>query len=211
MEPGANPAQPNPQLVWDTINAYQRTAALGAAIELDLLTLIGDGEQTADNLAAKSNASPRGIRILCDYLAVIGFLAKAGGSYRLTPTSAVFLNRQSPACMASTARFLNSPKLMAGFANFTETVRRGGTLLGTGGVNEPEFSEWVTFAEAMTPLMHSAIGTIAEHCSESNGHRLRILDIAAGQRPLRNRRGQTHTQCGNHSAGLAKRIGSGPP
>ena len=141
MEPGASPAQPNPQLVWDTINAYQRTAALRAAIDLDLFTLIGEGERTTHELSESSDASLRGIRILCDYLAVIGFLAKAGDTYRLTPTSAVFLNRKSPACMATMARFLNSPKLMSGFTNFTETIRLGETQLASGGVNEPEFSE----------------------------------------------------------------------
>ncbi|HEX8896652.1 MAG TPA: class I SAM-dependent methyltransferase, partial [Terriglobales bacterium] len=180
MEPRANPAQPNPQIVWDTINAYQRTAALGAAIDLDLFTLIGDGECTSDDLAEKSEASPRGIRILCDYLAVIGFLAKARNRYRLTLTSAVFLNRKSPACMAAMARFLNSPKLVAGFTNFTETVRRGRTQLGAGGVNEREFSGWVTFAESMTPLMSSACNAIAEQCRHLDGHRVRVLDVAAG-------------------------------
>lgn len=180
MEPGANLAQPSPQLVWDTINAYQRTAALRAAIDLDLFTLIGEGDRTAHDLAEKSDASTRGIRILCDYLAVIGFLAKVGDTYRLTLTSAAFLNRKSPTCMAAMARFLNSPKLMSGFANFTETIRRGGTQLGRGGVNEPEFSEWVTFAESMTPLMSTACKAIAEHCSEANSHRIRVLDVAAG-------------------------------
>ena len=180
MEPGAHPAQPNPQIVWDTINAYQRTAALGAAIDLDLFTLIGDGQCTVDHLAERSEASPRGIRILCDYLAIIGFLAKVRDTYRLTLTSAVFLNRKSPACMATMARFLNSPKLMAGFSNFTETVRRGATQLGAGGVNEPAFSEWVTFAESMTPLVHNACNAIAEQCRHLNGDRVRVLDVAAG-------------------------------
>src|SRR5579863_2749542 len=180
MEPGINPVQPNPQLVWDTINAYQRTAALRAAIDLDLFTLIGEGERTAHELAEDSDASLRGIRILCDYLSVIGFLAKSGDTYRLTPTSAVFLNRKSPACMATMARFLNSPNLMSGFTNFAETIRLGETQLGSGGVTQPEFSEWVTFAEFMTPLMSSASKTIAEHCGEVNSHRVRVLDVAAG-------------------------------
>jgi ubiquinone/menaquinone biosynthesis C-methylase UbiE len=180
MTTGADLTPPNPQLVWDTINAYQRTAALRAAVDLDLFTLIGDTGSTAGDLAAKSNASQRGVRILCDYLTVAGFLMKAGDRYRLTSTSAVFLNRKSPACLASTTRFLNSPNLMAGFANFTDTVRRGGTLLGTGGVNAPEFSEWVTFAECMTPFMHSACNAIAEQCSQNKGERLRVLDVAAG-------------------------------
>jgi len=180
MEAGINPAQPNPQFVWDTINAYQRTEGLRAAIDLDLFTLIGEGERSADELAESCDASLRGIRILCDYLAVIGFLAKTEGAYRLTSTSAVFLNRNSPACMASMARFLNSARLMSGFTNFTETIRLGETQLGSGGVNEPEFSEWVTFAESMTPLMGPACKAIADHCGDTNGDRARVLDVAAG-------------------------------
>ena len=180
MNHAAEAAQPNPLLVWDTINGYQRSAALRAAIDLDLFTSIGNGAATAEELAAPIGASTRGIRILCDYLSVIGFLTKAGDAYRLTLTSAVFLNGKSPACMASTARFLNAPKLMAGFANFTDTVRRGGTQLRTGGVNEPEFSEWVTFAESMTPLMLNSCTAIAGLCSQANGRSIRVLDVAAG-------------------------------
>ena len=33
-------SEPNPQLIWETFNAYQRTAALRAAIELDLFTAV---------------------------------------------------------------------------------------------------------------------------------------------------------------------------
>ena len=180
MNHAAEAAQPNPLLVWDTINAYQRSAALRAAIDLDLFTSIGNGAATSDELAAQTGAAARGLRILCDYLSVIGFLTKAGDAYRLTLTSAVFLNGKSPACMASAARFLNAPKLMAGFANFTDTVRRGGTQLGTGGVNEAEFSEWVTFAESMTPLMLNSRSAIAGLCSQTNGRGIRVLDVAAG-------------------------------
>lgn len=153
-----NNSEPNPQLIWDTINAYQRTAALRAAIELDLFTLIADRVDNVTDIVTRSGASERGIRILCDYLSVIGFLRKFDSTYQLTTTSSVFLNRTSPACMASMVEFLNSPKLMAGFANFTETVRRGTTQLETGGVNEPECSDWVTFAENMmlTPDYGSA-------------------------------------------------------
>src|SRR5437763_16924848 len=93
--------EPNPQLVWDTFNAYQRTAALRAAIELDLFTAVGEGATTIEDLSRRSNASPRGTRILCDYLTIIGFLSKSGDSYTLTPTSAAFLDRRSPSCMAS--------------------------------------------------------------------------------------------------------------
>jgi len=41
------------------------------------------------------------MRILCDYLVVIGFLAKSGTTYNLTPDTAVFLDRRSPAYLGT--------------------------------------------------------------------------------------------------------------
>ena len=65
--------QPSPELFFETMLAYQRTAALKAAIELDLFTAIGEGAHTSEALAQRCQTSERGMRILCDYLVVIGF------------------------------------------------------------------------------------------------------------------------------------------
>src|SRR4030088_1634242 len=94
-------AQPSPILFFETINAYQRTAALRSAIELDLFTLIADGQQSVPALAKESKSSERGIRILCDYLTTLGFLTKMDSRYELTQDSAAFLNRHSPVCLNS--------------------------------------------------------------------------------------------------------------
>src|ERR671926_81805 len=103
--------QPSPELFFDTVNAYQRTAAIRAALELGLFTAIGEGHSTAQEIAEKCGASERGTRILCDYLVIIGFLTKAGGRYGLTPDSAMFLDRRSQAYMGSTLDFLLSPMI----------------------------------------------------------------------------------------------------
>jgi ubiquinone/menaquinone biosynthesis C-methylase UbiE len=173
-------SEPNPQLIWDTFQGYVRTSALRAAIDLDLFTAVAEGATTAEGLAKRCDASTRGTRILCDYLTVIGLLLKAGDSYSLTPTSAAFLNRHSPACMASMVYFLNSPKVMAGFTNFREAVRRGGTVLSQGGVTEAELDEWVTFAENMTPIIRFAAEFMAEEAVRTGASPRRVLDIAAG-------------------------------
>ena len=78
---------PSPALFFDTISAYQRTEALRAAIELDLFTLVAAGQRTATELASACQASPRGVRILADYLTILGFLHKHGDQYELTPDS----------------------------------------------------------------------------------------------------------------------------
>src|ERR1700716_2344046 len=97
--PSKAAAQPSPILFFDTINAYQRTAALRSAIELDLFTLIADGHNTVPALAKQCNSSEKGIRVLSDYLTMVGFLAKKDSRYELSQDSAFFLNRHSPACL----------------------------------------------------------------------------------------------------------------
>src|SRR5437870_1755238 len=62
---------PSENPVYDAVLAYQKTAALTAAIKLDIFTLIGAGMMTAEDLASRAGASVRGLRILCDYLTVI--------------------------------------------------------------------------------------------------------------------------------------------
>ena len=49
--PPAADAMPNPGRLFQTFNAYQHTAAMQAAIELDVFTAIGDGQTTAEQIA----------------------------------------------------------------------------------------------------------------------------------------------------------------
>ncbi|HYN24610.1 MAG TPA: methyltransferase dimerization domain-containing protein [Pyrinomonadaceae bacterium] len=134
--------QPTPQLFFQTANAYQRTEALKAAIELEVFTAIGEGQTTAIEIAERSNASERGIRILCDFLCVLGFLTKDGTNYKLTPEAALFLNKRSPAYLGGSLEFLLSPMLTDGFKDLTGAVRKGGTVASEEGTIAPEHPIW---------------------------------------------------------------------
>jgi ubiquinone/menaquinone biosynthesis C-methylase UbiE len=171
-------AQPSPQLFFDTMNAHQRTEALKAAIELDVFTAIGEGNQTAAALAQRCEASERGMRILCDYLVIIGFLLKEGSQYRLTPDSAMFLDRHSPACMTSAVIFLGSPQITDRFKNLADAVRKGGTLAGDGSL-EPEHPMWIEFAKGMAPLTTLPAEMMARLAGAEKGGKWKVLDIAA--------------------------------
>src|SRR5690348_14928764 len=113
---------PSPALFFDSINAFQRTEALRAAIELDLFTLVGAGQRTAAQIADACQASPRGVRILADYLTIIGFLRKMDDQYELTPDADVFLNKKSSAYLGGTLDFLLTPKLRECFHQLTAAV-----------------------------------------------------------------------------------------
>jgi ubiquinone/menaquinone biosynthesis C-methylase UbiE len=172
--------QPSPELFFQTINSYQRTAALKAAIELDLFGAIGEGNSTAAEIAASRGVSERGARILCDYLVITGLLTKEGGRYGLTQDSAIFLDRRSPAYMGGTIEFILAPSMLANFDDLAAAVRNGGTTNPGGGTVSPENPIWVKFARAMAPMMSMSAQAIAEMSSDIEGRKAKVLDIAAG-------------------------------
>jgi len=58
MSPEAQPqGQPTPALLFDTLNAHQRTEAMKTAIELGLFTAIAEGKTTVAQIAAACDAS----------------------------------------------------------------------------------------------------------------------------------------------------------
>ncbi len=101
-------SRPSPEKIFEALTRYQQTFALKAGVEVDLFTAIGEGANEPASLAKRTQAAERGIRILADYLTVQGFLNKENGKYALTPDSAVFLDKRSPAYMGGMAEFLVS-------------------------------------------------------------------------------------------------------
>jgi hypothetical protein len=171
---------PSPGLFFDTISAYHRTEALRAAIELDLFSQIALGRRTAEELATACQAAPRGIRILADFLAIIGFLQKQGDRYELTADTKVFLDRKSPAYLGGTLRFLLDPGMRKCFDELPAAVRRGGTAISDEGTVSHDNPIWVEFARAMGPLMQMPAQLLAGLIGGDTGKPLRVLDIAAG-------------------------------
>jgi hypothetical protein len=64
---------PSPDLFLETARGFQGTAAIKTAVDLDVFTTIGKGASTAGDIAKSCGAAERGIRILCDYLVILGF------------------------------------------------------------------------------------------------------------------------------------------
>ena len=173
-------APPNPGLVFELLNAHQRTAALKAAIELDIFRAVGRGPGDVATIARHCAASERGIRILCDYLVVQGVLLKTGGRYQHTASSAMFLDPRSPACLASIAQFLGNQANREPYDHLAQIVRDGRTSLGGSGHVEPENPIWVQFAETMAPMMAPLVGPLGRMALNGRTGPMRVLDIAAG-------------------------------
>lgn len=169
-----------PDFFLENVHGHYRSGALKAAIELDLFTAIAEGAQTAAELASRCGATERGVRILCDYLVVAGFLTKQDGRYGLPEEAAKYLDRRSPTYIGTTIRFLLSPTMLSAFQNITGAVRAGGTVIGEDGTVSPENPIWVDFARGMAPVMRPPANTLAELLNASAGENWKVLDIAAG-------------------------------
>src|SRR5262249_24254872 len=152
---------PTPETVFNALRAFQHTDALRAAIELDLFRVIGEGAGDVAAIARRCKASERGIRILCDFPAIDGFLVKTGTTYTNSEVSALFLDSRSPASMAPTAGFLGLPVMREPFAHLAEIVRNGRTSLPGQGSVEPDNPVWVEFAHSMAPMMAPASALLA--------------------------------------------------
>jgi SAM-dependent methyltransferase len=167
----------SPELFFETARGFQRTAALKTAIELDLFTTIAGGATDVAAIAKRCAASERGIRILCDYLTVIGFLTKADGKYGLTPESDMFLNKKSRAYIGCSVEFLCGPAEITGMQNLTTTVRNGKPTFAP--AHESSADMWVSFARNMMPLLYPGAQALAAQIPLPNDRDIRVLDIAS--------------------------------
>jgi 2-polyprenyl-3-methyl-5-hydroxy-6-metoxy-1,4-benzoquinol methylase len=181
MNTAPAPAAPlTPGIVFENLNAFARTAALKAAIELDIFGAIGQGKHDVASIARHASASERGTRILCDFLVINGLLQKMDGRYQHTPSSAAFLDPASPHSMASIVGFLAHPDLVRSYDNLADIVRRGRTALPGEGTVEPDNPVWVQFAQSMGPMMAPMAGPLGKIALEGRQGPMNVLDIAAG-------------------------------
>lgn len=168
---------PDLSVIVEALCAFQLTQALKGAIELDVFTHIAAGAVTPAAIAERAGASERGVRILCDYLTVRGLLGKQDGRYMCTPTTALFLDKRSPAYMGSIANFLAHDRIVERYRNIAGAVRKGGTA--TTSTMTPNDPVWVEFARSMAPFIDIVAQQVAPLVA-TPGRAQKVLDIAAG-------------------------------
>lgn len=170
-------AKDNP--VFEIALAYQKTAALIAAVKLDIFSVIGSQRMTAEELAGCTGASPRGLRILCDFLTVIELLKKEGSTYALTNSARIMLDESSPFAIGSIVDFVAAPEMLRLFFDDPVSYVRGGGAEGLSNI-APDNPIWIRFAQAMTPLASTTAKRVAAYVTASPAPVRSVLDVAAG-------------------------------
>lgn len=165
-------------LVFDIATAYRKTAALVAAVKLNIFTTIGSQAMSPDDLASRTGASARGLRILCDYLTVLGLLKKQNSAYSLPHIAGIFLDETSPFAMGKSIDFLAAPEMVDLFLRDPAAYVRQGGSNGLAHVS-PDNPVWVRFAKAMMPFAAVAAKGVVAHISTFADPPYTVLDIAA--------------------------------
>nr|WP_244540145.1 class I SAM-dependent methyltransferase [Kaistia soli] len=158
---------------------FQKTAAARAAVEVGVFKAIAAGADDASAIASATSSSERGVEILCDYLAFLGLLQKRDGRYGLTPSSAVFLDPESPAYFGGVVAFLASPEILGLLLDDPAAYVRNGGAVGLANI-APDNPIWIKFASAMTPLMAATADEVGERVAAWPRPPRKVLDIAAG-------------------------------
>ena len=176
-EPPAAALNPGPIMAMMT--AFEQTAALKAAIALDLFTALGEEARDAEGLAKRCGCAVKGARVLADAMTVYGLLKKDGPLYSLTPAAAAYLDGRAETYIGDAARFLSSSeRLRQCFDDPAGWARRGGadTLANT----TPESSVWVDFARGMSGFMSPVADAVVQALADKGLAPRRVLDVAAG-------------------------------
>jgi ubiquinone/menaquinone biosynthesis C-methylase UbiE len=171
-------SQPSPMPIIEATFAMVQTAVLLAAVELNLFTAIGRGDDTVETLAERTGYSARGLRILMNALAKMGFLERNGERYPLSPSAEQFLSIDSPSYFGNFVQAHQGDVMRGGWYQLARTVRSGKPPELTAESTDHFFAQLVDPLYTLSvPAAEVAAKAICGHPSRRN---LRVLDIAAG-------------------------------
>jgi len=165
-------SEPSPERIMQVATGFWRTKVLGAAVDLDLFTVLADGGRRAAEIEREPDLHPRATRDFLDALASLGFLEREGDGddprYRNTPETAAFLNRDDPRYLGGAVDIFNQ-QVYDVWGGLEESLRTGepqGVIDETG---EPFWEEMYddpmeleAFAEGMAGLSKGNFLAFAE-------------------------------------------------
>lgn len=166
------------QIAW----GYSLPIMIEAAIKNRAFDVLDSGGPlTAEQLAEKTGASSRSLRIVLNALASIELLRKdSAGKYSLTPESATFLVTTKPSFQGGIFKHLTT-QLIPKWLQLTEIVRSGkpATAVNDEDAGGAEF--FANFVEDIFPMSYSAAQSLADELRLASATKpIKVLDLASG-------------------------------
>ncbi len=167
----------DPQRLLQIHHSALSARALSSAFELDIFSPLSKGRKSAEEVAAVSGASARGVRMLLDGIAALAVIEKKDGRYGLLPGSARYLLPSSPDYIGAV---LAGGQLWQSWGGLSEAVRSGRPALA---VDKKERAE--SFFPLLIRTLHALNREPARRLAIALGagtiHKgMRVLDLACG-------------------------------
>src|SRR5262249_652981 len=171
-----NAVSPHP--ISESLWAPLATRALMTGTELGIFNLIAAGTRTAADIARRSKGSVRGIRMLLDALAGLGYLKKKGDRYSLAPIAEAFLVEGKPGYMGDLITTLGSVR--SNSDKLTDSVRHGKPIT-TVDVEQAGREFFPKLVAGLFPGNYSAARLAVGSLSPKTKKSIRnVMDVAAG-------------------------------
>jgi SAM-dependent methyltransferase len=169
-----------PERLMELSFAYAPPLIISAGVNTKVFDTLEDGAKTPEQVAEKTGASARALRILMNALIGLGLLKKdRQGNYSLTPESAAFLLSRNPGTHAGFFGTI-APNLISRWLRLSDIVREGRPAVAVN--QEIEGTEFFSqLVENIIPLSHPPAQKLANHLKVAKTkNEIRVLDLAAG-------------------------------
>src|SRR5437764_11174301 len=172
--------QVTPERLMELSFAYAPPLIISAGVSNKIFDSLEGDAKTAEQVAAKTGASPRALRILMNALVGLDLLKKnRRGKYSLTPESAAFLISNKPGTHAGFFGTI-APQLISRWLRLTDVVREGRPAVAIN--QETEGTEFFSqLVENIIPMSYPAAQKLGDHLKVAKTkQQLRVLDLGAG-------------------------------
>ena len=172
--------QVTPERLMELSFAYAPPLIISAGVSNQVFDSLEDGAKTPEQVAEKTGASARALRILMNALVGLDLLKKdRQGKYSLTPESAAFLLSKNPGAHAGFFGTI-APQLISRWLRLSDIVREGRPIVAVN--QETEGTEFFSqLVENIIPLSYPPAQKLADHLKVSKTKNdIRVLDLAAG-------------------------------
>jgi len=116
--------QPSPAQILQVGLGFWASKTLLSAVELELFTELAKQPADLETLRTRLGLHPRAAHDFLDTLVALGFLERADGRYRNTPSTDLFLDKQKPSYVGGMLEMANL-RLYRFWGNLTEALKTG--------------------------------------------------------------------------------------
>jgi ubiquinone/menaquinone biosynthesis C-methylase UbiE len=172
--------QVTPERLMELSFAYAPPLIISAGVSNQVFDSLEDGAKTPDQVAEKTGASARALRILMNALVGLDLLKKdRQGKYSLTPESASFLLSKKPGTHAGFFGTIE-PQLISRWLRLSDIVREGRPAAAVN--QETEGTEFFSqLVENIIPMSYPPAQKLGDHLKLAKAkNEIHVLDLGAG-------------------------------